>query len=264
MSDLVFCASCGMPVDRAARYCRHCGAHRLDAPAPQAPPPTSGTRAWVAIAAGAAAFALAASVIATLILTSKGNSIHAATVLTVTTPAAPVPSSVTPADSTSTASSTPRSATDTPSNASVAASMVSYRGARMSAQIPAGWTTTENEVPKPGYVESRWTNPASSADYLLIDMSPATHLTPEQDAASVHRGTKETRGYEEISYGPGDLFGVGSWMWVFRVPASERIDYFFERCTNTFGVLGSTTPSRFGRLRTTFRAVAQSVQPVCR
>ncbi len=134
----------------------------------------------------------------------------------------------------------------------------------MTASIPAGWTVEESEVQKPAEVESKWSNPADADEYLLIDEHQATHLSPEEDAAPVHASTEQTSGYHEIYYGPGDLTGVNSWMWVFQLPEAERIDYFFEKCTNTFGVLGSTSTNRFGRLRPTIRAVAQSVQSTCR
>ncbi len=134
----------------------------------------------------------------------------------------------------------------------------------MTVSIPAGWAIEESEVQKPNEVESKWTNPADADEYLLIDERQATHLSPEQDAAPVHASTEQTGGYREIYYGAGDLTGVNSWMWVFQLPEAERIDYFFEKCTNTFGVLGSTSPGRFGELRSTFRAVAQSVESTCR
>ena len=70
-------------------------------------------------------------------------------------------------------------------------------------------------------------------------------------------------GYQEISYGPGDLSGVDSWRWIFRISGDERIDYFFSQCTSDFGVLGSTIPSRFNQLLATFKAVAESVQATC-
>jgi hypothetical protein len=139
--------------------------------------------------------------------------------------------------------------------------MVPYDGARITASIPAGWAIDENEVQKPGYIESKWTNPADTSDYLLIDESPATkNLTLEQDASSVHQALQESSGYQQIFYGPGDLTGVESWMWIFQISGDQRIDYFFNRCTGGFGVLGSTTISQFGQLRATFRSVAQSVE----
>jgi hypothetical protein len=220
---------------------------------------------WIAITSVTAAFLLTAGVITTLILAGRDTGVHAATALTVTTPITAGPSASAPADATGAPSSSTQHPPAHPTPPTPpASSTFSYRGTTMSAEIPVGWRITEREVQKPGYLESKWTNPANTADYLLIDMSPVTHLTPAEDAAPVHTGTEQTRGYREITYGPGDLLGVGSWMWVFEVPTSERIDYFFERCTNTFGVLGSTTPARFDRLRTTFREVAQSVQPACR
>jgi hypothetical protein len=52
-------------------------------------------------------------------------------------------------------------------------------------------------------------------------------------------------------------------MWIFEVEGSERIDYFFETCSNTVAVLGSATPSRFDVIRSTFREVANSFTSVC-
>jgi hypothetical protein len=131
----------------------------------------------------------------------------------------------------------------------------------MSAEIPAGWTTLEDESHKSGYIESKWSNPANSNDTVLIDTSPATHDTLEQDAAPVHDALLAANGYQQLSYGPGNLTGVESWMWVFRISGDQRVDYFFNRCASGYAVLGSTIPGRFNQLAATFRAVAQSVQP---
>lgn len=141
--------------------------------------------------------------------------------------------------------------------------LIAYDGVGMTASIPADWKIEENEAKKPEEVESKWANPAEPNDYLLIDERRATHLSPKQDAAPVHASTEQTSGYREIYYGAGDLSRVDSWMWVFKLPEAERIDYFFERCTNAFGVLGSASAADFAQLRPTFRAIAQSVQSTC-
>jgi hypothetical protein len=217
-------------------------------------------RAWVAAAAGAGALFIIAVVLVLALSSSGGNGVHAATVVTVTTTSGSAPpSSTSPTASNPSPSSPPAHTSASSPSRLVVAHMVPYDGARITASIPAGWTIDENEVQKPGEVESKWSNPADTADYLLIDERPATHLTPEQDAAPVHASTEQTSGYHEIYYGAGDLTGVDSWMWVFELPEAERIDYFFEKCSSTFGVLGSTGTDNFGQLRSTFRAVAQSV-----
>ncbi len=140
---------------------------------------------------------------------------------------------------------------------------MTFDGTRMTASIPAGWTVAEREVQKPGEFESKWLDPSDPAAYVLIDEHQATHLAPAQDAAPVHASTEQSSGYREIYYGSGDLAAIDSWMWVFELPEAERIDYFFEQCTNTFGVLGSAGRGNFAQLRPTFRAVAQSVRSTC-
>ncbi len=242
------------------------------APQPQQAP---NQRAWPVIAAAIFAFLLVAGAIVAAVLTSAsgGNSVHGATVLTVT---APRPAGLaTPGSSRSESQpSGPDASSDTgsatgganasPSPASghgTPLTLVPYGDATIVAEIPAGWNPIEDEAHKPGYVESKWSNPADSNDTILIDTSPATNDTLEQDAAPVHNALLSASGYQELSYGPGDLAGFESWMWVFRISGDQRVDYFFNRCTSGFAVLGSTVPGRFERLAATFRSVAESVHP---
>ncbi|MGH2879946.1 MAG: hypothetical protein ACRDK4_10130 [Solirubrobacteraceae bacterium] len=136
--------------------------------------------------------------------------------------------------------------------------LVAYHGAAISAETPSGWRTVENEVHKSGYIESKWQDPANSGVTVLIDTSPATPGSLQQDAAPVHEALTKQNGYSEVFYGPGDLADTQSWRWVFRVEGDQRVDYFFNSCASGFAVLGSTPPARFSRLEATFRAVAES------
>lgn len=240
-------------------------------PPPQDPPPplapgAPNSRSWLAIAAAAIAFVLVAAAIVTVVLisASAGSSVHSASILTVTAPStSSSSSSPTVSGSGESTPSTPAgagSAQTTPS-ATIALHLVPYRGANIAAEIPAGWTTLENEAQKTGYIESKWSNPANTNDTILIDTSPATSDTLEQDAAPVHEALLKASGYQQLSYGPGNLAGVESWMWIFRISGDQRVDYFFNRCSSGYAVLGSTLPGRFSLLRATFQDVAQSVKP---
>lgn len=140
---------------------------------------------------------------------------------------------------------------------------VAYRGKYFTVQIPSGWSIEEDEVDKSGEKESTWKNLAEPRDTLLIDFSPATDLSLEQDAASVHEMVLHEEGSRELYYGVGDLSNVKSWVWIFRRPQNERIDYFFNRCSTGFAVLGRTPSNRFTRMRPIFRAVAESVEANC-
>jgi hypothetical protein len=276
----LYCYSCGAPIDAGARFCKRCGTRRVDDPAESLPADTPQgyvsqpavqaqsaphRRAWVAAAAAGGALLVIAVVVALALSSSGGNGVHAATVVAVTATTPSVPPSLTSPTTTNPSPSSPPASSRTGSPTQpVGLRLVPYDGARITASVPAGWVIEENEVQKPSEVESKWSNPADAADYLLIDEHSATHLTPEQDAAPVHASTEQTSGYHEISYGAGDLTGIDSWTWVFELPEAERIDYFFEKCSNTFGVLGATTPNRFDQLRSTFRTIAQSVQSTCR
>ena len=279
-------------MEASARFCRQCGTPRADtvAEAPTGPTFASGfpesrshygqqyggppppsytaqtpsvapaerTQVWLAVAAAVIALLVIAGVAVALILSGSGGTgaIGAAKIETVTAPSA-------------TAQAAPGSGLNerttihtTPVPAGIG--LIGYYGASFSARIPAGWAIEDAEVQRPNEVESKWRNPADKADYLLIDAHTATHLTPQQDAAPVLRTLEGSGSYEQVYYGPGDLVGVPSWMWIFHIQGDERIDYFFEACGKAFGVLGSTLPRHFESLRTTFRAVAQSVPDSCR
>jgi hypothetical protein len=138
-----------------------------------------------------------------------------------------------------------------------------YNGVRFSAEIPIGWYVHENEMEQSGEIESTWHDSVDENDLIVIDLKPAGNDSPREYAEPVHRKLLSEPGYDETYYGPGDLHGFDSWMWIFRVSEHESIDYFFTRCSTTFAVLGSATVSRFSTLRATFRATAQSVRARC-
>jgi hypothetical protein len=208
-------------------------------------------RPWLAVAAGVSSLLLVA---ATLILTTGGGaSVHSATVVT---PQAQ-------ADRATHVSSSLVTTAASSSPAQAQPSFVAYHGRGIAAEVPAGWAIIENEAHKTGYIESKWQSAADADDTVLIDFSPATDLTLEEDAAPVHKDLQAAAGYQEIYYGVGDLIGSASWMWLFRISGDERVDYFVNRCRLDFGVLGSTRSSRFAKMRATFRTVAQSVQAGC-
>ena len=146
-------------------------------------------------------------------------------------------------------------------------SLEAYSGPGYTAEVPGGWSNVENDAQKQGYVESKWQNPADHDDYVLIDSSTQSAQnhseSPPEQAAPVHNALQKESGYEE-SYNTIELGDTQAQEWVFRVPGSERVDYFFQQCgTNGFAVLGSTTPSRFSQLAPTFNAIARSVQTSC-
>lgn len=233
-----------------------------------APPVANDRRPWpIIVGAITALLLVVGATAAAIVLSSGGASLHSATILTVTAPGAAGAGAPGSTESTGGGNLHTTSVGVSTSNAgaSVAGAMsfVAYHGSRFTARVPSGWTLIEAEMHKEGYVESKWRNPANPSDTVLIDAGPAPHLSLQQDAAPVHEALLKEQDYQELYYGSGDLTGLASWMWIFRASGNQRVDYFFEDCTNGFGVLGSTLPGRFNQLRGSFRAIAQSVQSTC-
>lgn len=130
--------------------------------------------------------------------------------------------------------------------------------------IPSGWVQEVNEKQIGHEAESKWASPSHSSEYLLLDVHTPTHTTMREGAEPVREDLAKQAGYTQIYYGPGDLSQHSeSWMWIFEVEGDERIDYFFETCSNTMGLLGSAAPSRFDELRGTFREIANSFRSSC-
>jgi Prokaryotic RING finger family 1 len=155
-------------------------------------------------------------------------------------------------------SSTPQhSGTNTPT-------LTSYSGSNFSMMIPSGWVQDVHEKQLGEEAESKWSNPSNSGEYILLDVHMPTHITMHEGAEPVRDQLVKQPGYTQIYYGPGDLSQHSeSWMWIFEIEGAERIDYFFETCSNTMGVLGSAPPSRFNELRGTYREVANSFRSSC-
>ncbi len=172
------------------------------------------------------------------------------------TNSAQAPSAITQKEP-STGASSPRAAPSTPS-------LQSYSGSDFSMMIPSGWTQDVNEKQIGQEAESKWASPSNSSEYILLDVHAPTHTTMREGAEPVRDDLAKQAGYTQIYYGPGNLSQHSeSWMWVFEVEGNERIDYFFETCSNTIGLVSSAVPARFGELRGTFREIANSFRSNC-
>jgi hypothetical protein len=207
-----------------------------------------------------AILALAAALAFTIGRTD-GHSPTATTEIVTTTgtaaPDAPKSSGEASPDETATTQTQARRTTSVPR-------LQSYEGASFSAMIPASWQQDVDEVHSGKETESKWSNPANSSEYVRIDVHTATHLSTREDAEPVREDLQKSAAYSEISYAPGDLSQhAGSWAWVFEDEHSERIDYFFETCSNTIAVLGSASPARFSEMSATFQRIADSFRSIC-
>ncbi len=272
------CVSCDSPFQEGARFCRNCGSpvagpnpsdrqqasHQPTVPLATARSgferfrrsiPTS----TVFICVAAIALLGAGVVIALAAGSSSGK--HADAVFGPATTAVSTgagvesvePSTETPTTETGVGSAEGREETG----------LEAYAGPGYNLRFPSGWESVEDGVQKEGYEESRWRNPVNRGDFALIDNSPGSGESPEAVAAPVHHTLEREHGYEEVSYEATQLGETPAWEWVFRLPGSERVDYFFERCGTGFAVLGSSAPARFAALEPTFRAMAESVRGSC-
>ena len=164
---------------------------------------------------------------------------------------------------TSTSTTNSSSTTTTSTSSQTQESYGSYSATDYALDTPAGWTTVEDQAQKPGYVESKWRDPANPQTSILVDTQPDSGLSAEQDAASVRAQTGSTPGYQEISFEPASIAGNDGWKWVFQLPGTERVDYFLNVCGTSFAILGSTTAQRFDQLAGVFQHVTESLQPSC-
>ena len=159
----------------------------------------------------------------------------------------------------------PQAASPTPSpTASSTATSAPYNEGAYLASPPTGWPIVENAKQMPGYVESKWHSPSDSHELVKVDVSPASGLSPAASAAPIHADLLREPGYKEVKFAPDSLRQVPSSLeWVFEVPGSERIDWFFSDCGHDFAVLGAAGPREFASLLPTFRSFAESVRGAC-
>jgi hypothetical protein len=248
MSTPAHCGICGVPLPPSARFCKACGSAVAppQPPPPPPPPPAEARSPWLLALAALAAVATVAAVIVVLALADggAGNGVRSAS---------PAPSVISlPAPTAPPSSEHERT--------KALATSVS-QGALITAAVPRGWHALEREAHKPGYIESKWEDPYTPGVTVLVDTSPATADTLEQDAAPVHEALERLSDYSQLYYGPGDLTGLASWKWTFRDEGGQRVDYFFNRCASGYAALGSAPLTRFASFERVFRAFAESVRP---
>jgi serine/threonine protein kinase len=139
-----------------------------------------------------------------------------------------------------------------------------FHGHLYSAEVPVGWTAEEVETHPSTYYESHWRNPEDENTSVLIDSQVHTADSDAvEDAEGVREETARTPGYRELAFEETALQGQQAVRWVFEVEEDRRVDYFVISCGIGFGVLGSSSPSTFGRWAPTFHAVADSVTGIC-
>jgi serine/threonine protein kinase len=139
-----------------------------------------------------------------------------------------------------------------------------FHGRLYSAQVPVGWTPETVESHPSTYYESHWRNPEDQNTSVLIDSQVHdSSSTAIEDAEGVRSETSQTPGYRELAFEETALQGQQAARWVFEVEEDRRVDYFVISCGIGFGILGSTSPSEFGRWAPTFHAVANSVTGSC-
>jgi len=139
-----------------------------------------------------------------------------------------------------------------------------FHGRLYSAEVPVGWTAEEVESHPSTYYESHWRNPDDENTSVLIDSQIHTaNSDAVEDAEGVREETARTPGYRELAFEETTLRGQQAVRWVFEVEEDRRVDYFVISCGIGFGVLGSSSPSTFGRWAPTFHAVANSVTGIC-
>jgi serine/threonine protein kinase len=139
-----------------------------------------------------------------------------------------------------------------------------FHGRLYSAEVPVGWTPEEVETHPSTYYESHWRNPEDKNTSVLIDSQVHTANTDAvEDAEGVREETARTSGYRELAFEETTLQGQQAVRWVFEVEGDRRVDYFVISCGIGFGVLGSSSPSTFGRWAPTFYGVADSVTGIC-
>jgi hypothetical protein len=276
------CPRCEHVNPRDSRFCRACGASLEGSATSQAPTvthetvrpkpadaqgitPDGGPRARrsraIAGIAAAGALALVIAGIAVVILTASSSQSAASDATTIAS-SSNTSSSTQSSGSGDTTSSTTSQATGSSSTASSSATQAGFRNEDFTASPPAGWTMVENGTRMPGYVETKWVRPGSSGDLVKVDVSPGS-IPPLRAANQVRALLTKEDGYRQVSFGPADLTSGPSAEWIFTVPGSERVDFFFTVCGMDFAALGSTSPARFADLFPTFSAFVNSIQRTC-
>lgn len=130
------------------------------------------------------------------------------------------------------------------------------------APIPSGWREREFAVQKPGFKQSRWSDPRDPRTDVIIDWSDGNRSRPAEAAAALRAAVAGRTDYREVRFSPTRDKG---WIWVYtllddRGRRIARIDLISRHCGVLFAVLGTTPTKRFKRLQGTFIAVSEGIR----
>lgn len=130
--------------------------------------------------------------------------------------------------------------------------------------VPEGWEREEDDEFNGTYYQSTWHPPGDSGTTILIDaQTPPPSVSPVASAEEVRGATSQSDGYVEHSFEETALAGLPAARWVFDVGGDRRVDYFVNYCAAGIAILGSTSPSAFGAMASTFHQIASSVRSPC-
>jgi hypothetical protein len=133
----------------------------------------------------------------------------------------------------------------------------SYTTDGYSAEYPADWRISEDNVLKTTYSRTSFVAPDGSE--VLIDHSPGQDAAPEASADKVEKETAKTAGYQRLSFESTTLNGQDAFEWTFQIGSERKIDIFLTAGGDGFAVLGKG--SDFESVIGIARHVAGSIQP---
>jgi hypothetical protein len=149
--------------------------------------------------------------------------------------------------------------TSTSTTAATATKYTGYRTAAYTAEYPAGWQITEDNVLKTTYSRTAFEAPDGSAS-VLIDRSPGKTSSPQSNAETVESQTRATTpGYQRLSFEPTTLNGNDAFEWTFQEGSTRKIDIFLVAGGDGYAVLGKGSP--FDSVIGMTRHVAGSITP---
>jgi serine/threonine protein kinase len=139
------------------------------------------------------------------------------------------------------------------------ADYATYSTGAYTADYPAGWRITEDNVLHTTYTQTTFEAPDGSAS-VLIDRSPGQDASPQASAEDVEKQTAaKTADYQRLSFESTTLNGKDAFEWTFQEGSTRKIDIFLVEGGDGYAVLGKGAP--FDSVISMTRHVAGSIEP---
>lgn len=132
-----------------------------------------------------------------------------------------------------------------------------------SVEVPGDWPLVADEVDFGSHLRSKWRHPSEQSVFVVIDRTAATDEDALASARSMRSDTRDSRGYDELTFRRITMGERPAVEWRYRIGSADKIEYVINDCGASHAVRGVAPSGEFDAHATDFEQIAEALEPTC-